>query len=143
MNLEPGMRLSNGTHHAYEVVGAAWSSLREAFFQARRVFWNLRHLDRTIDEAGTDEGLDVLVRSPLDPDEGDLTFECEKVYAAVDTPWFLDLIDLLPRPDSPETGTPRSLLVLADPHARRLADGPPSDRATAARLIRLGIETAG
>jgi hypothetical protein len=140
MHLEPGERLSNGAHNAYDVVAAGWSNSRHAFFPARKVFWNLRHPDRTMDEAGPAEGLEVLIRAPLGPGDGNSESEWETVLAPGDAPWFLEPIDRLPPPDAPGPGTDRPLVVLADPHARRLIDGPPPDSSTASRLIRVGIE---
>ncbi|HMB05598.1 MAG TPA: hypothetical protein VKP69_17920 [Isosphaeraceae bacterium] len=143
MNLTPGRRLTRGERTAYELVETAWTSTRHTWMRARKVFWNFRYPGQVLvlDEAESDEWLDVLVRVPHPTGSGgvlgDPKFECESVLALADAPWFLEPLDILDQPDAPGE-TP--VLVLADPHAERVGAGPPADPIEVMAHVRMMTE---
>src|SRR5207248_10625536 len=104
-----------------------------------KVFRNFRYPAGSLDEAGPDEWLDVLIRRPVGPLDADgepWPFEREEVFTILSSPWLLEPLDVI----GPGAGDAGPLLVVADPHPERLETGRPKDAADLERRIRVAME---
>src|SRR4051812_43638602 len=93
MELTPGLRLSSGPRTTYEIVGPAWSTPGNEFYRARKLFGNFRYPATALDEAGPDEGLDVLVRRSIVGPAEPTRFERVVVFSFPFAGWFLEPLD--------------------------------------------------
>lgn len=143
MKLTPGSRLSSGGKDAYEVLGTGWETARHAWCKARKIYRNFRYPDPNLYETDAEECLDVLVRGSRLPASGpempDPNQERETLAALPPAPWFLEPLDLLD-PPSEGTNAHGSLLICADPHAKRLSELTPLTPRSAGSVVRLLVE---
>jgi len=127
MNLTPGERLDGAPGSSYEVVGPGWTDGRHEYVRARKLYRNFRYPADALDDAPADEGLDVLIRRPAGPGS-QVGFEGDSVFALPGLPGLLEPVDVI---DPPAGHTSGPWLVVADPHAPRLAEALPALAGTA------------